>query len=77
MPLETQFQQTVAALQVPQPFAEWLDKQSTLDAEAFALLAATEGDIQRDIVEVAKAEGVDLASLAAKVNQSRMSRSLT
>ena len=65
--MDAHFAQMLSAVNAPQDFVAWLQKVLIHDAESFAFIATTEGDVQKDIVEVAKAEGVKLESLAEKV----------
>ena len=53
-------------LEEPENFISFLGKNKVVDTDAFALLAAKEESIEKDILEVAKSNGAELTTLKDK-----------
>ena len=65
--MDAQFLSLAQGLEVPQAFISFLEKHEIVDTDAFALLAAKEDTIEKNIIEIAKADQVDLTALKDKI----------
>ena len=62
------FEKSCKFLAVPQEFIDFLAKNGITDADSFALMAAKEEDIPKEIFETAAASGCEVKVLSGKIS---------
>ena len=72
MAFTDEFQTFISLVAPSGDFVEWLKKEGVLTSQDFALLAASEEKVTTEIIDIAKASGVEFKGVMASVNVKKL-----